>query len=181
MKKIIFILSVSLSLALFSQENASKIDLRLGMGSSLVGSGDMLTTAFENELNYRINSRFAISPSIGIANSNYGVDDIAHYIQGNLNMFYSPFRNDKSMDFRIGLGASFLEYSSSYEYERYTLLNGKEYSRYDFPVEKSFGVNVILENTVKLSPRFLLGLKAFTQIYYGNINSGLMVKVGYTL
>jgi hypothetical protein len=47
MKKIIFILSVSLSLALFSQENASKIDLRLGMGSSLVGSGDMLTTAFE--------------------------------------------------------------------------------------------------------------------------------------
>jgi hypothetical protein len=181
MKKIIFILTVSLSLALFSQENASKIDLRLGMGSSLVGSGDMITTAYENELNYRINSHFAISPSVGFAKSNYGVDDIAHYIQGNLNMFYSPFRNTKSMDFRIGLGASFLEYSSSYEYERYTLLNGREYSRYAFPVEKSFGVNVILENTVKLTPRLLLGLKAFTQIYFGNINSGLMVKVGYTL
>jgi hypothetical protein len=181
MKKIIFILSVTLSLSLFSQENASKIDLRLGMGSSLVGSGDMITTAYENELNYRVNSHFTISPSIGFAKSNYGVNDIANFTQTNMNLFYSPFRNTKSMDFRIGLGASFLEYNYSFEYEGITLSNGKEYSRYDFPVEKSFGVNVILENTVKLSPRLLLGLKAFTQIYFGNINSGLMVKVGYTL
>lgn len=181
MKKIIFILSVMLSLTLFSQETASKFDIRMGLGSSLIGSGDMITTAYENELNYRVNSHFTISPSIGFAKSNYGVNEIANYTQSNLNLFYSPFRNTKSMDFRIGLGASFIEYSSSFEYERITLGNGKEYSRYEFPVEKSFGVNVILENTVKLSPRLLLGLKAFTQMYFGNINSGLMVKLGYTL
>ncbi len=181
MKKLIFILSVTFSLTLFSQETASKFDIRMGLGSSLVGSGDMITTAFENELNYRINSHFAISPSIGFAKSNYGVNEIANYLQGNLNFFYSPFRNNKSMDFRMGLGASFIDYNRSFEYERITLNNGKEYSRYDFSPEKDFGVNLILENTVKLSPRFSLGLKAFTQFYISNINSGLMVKLGYTL
>jgi len=181
MRKLIFILTVSLSLALFAQEPTSKFDIRMGLGSSLIGSGDMITTAFENELNYRVNSHFTISPSIGFAKSNYGVNEIANYTQSNMNLFYSPFRNTKSMDFRVGLGASFIEYNYSFEYEGITLSNGREYSRYEFPVEKSFGVNVIVENTVKLSPRMLLGLKAFTQMYFGNINSGLMVKVGYTL
>lgn len=46
MRKIIFILSVSLSLTLFSQESTSKFDIRMGLGSSLVGSGDMIPTTF---------------------------------------------------------------------------------------------------------------------------------------
>ena len=64
MRKLIFILSVTLSLTLFSQENSSKFDFRIGAGSSFMGSGDMTTTAFENELNYRVNNYFTISPSI---------------------------------------------------------------------------------------------------------------------
>jgi hypothetical protein len=181
MKKIIFILLVSLSLTVFSQESTSKFDFRLGVGSTFLGSGDMLTIAYENELNYHINNYLTASPSIGFAKSNYGVNEIANYMQGNVNLFYSPFKNNKTNDFRIGLGASFLNYSYSFEFERQTLSNGKDYSRYLFPTENDFGLNVALENTFKLSPRLLLGVKAFTQIYTQNINSGLMVKVGYSL
>ena len=181
MKKIILVLLVSLSLSVFSQESVSKFDLRLGIGSTFLGTGDMFTTAFENELNYHINNYFTVSPSIGFAKSNYGVYEFANYTQGNVNIFYSPFKNNKTNDFRIGLGATYMNYSYSFEFERQTFLNGKDYSRYLFPTENDFGLNVTLENTFKLSPRLLLGIKAFTQIYTKNINSGVMVKVGYSL
>ena len=181
MKKIIFILSLSLTFNVFSQESVSKFDFRLGYGTTFLGTGDMHTLAFENELNYHINSYFTVSPSIGFATSNYGVHEIANYMQGNVNLFYSPFKNNNTNDFRIGLGTSYLNYSYSFEFERQTLTNGKDYSRYFFPTENDFGMNVTLENTFKLSQRLLLGIKAFTQIYTHNINSGVMVKVGYSL
>lgn len=179
MKKNIFILLVSLSLTVFSQE--SKFDFRLGVGSTFLGTGDMLTIAYENELNYNINNYLTVSPSIGFAKSNYGVNNMANYMQGNLNLFFSPFKNNKTNDFRIGLGASLLNYSYSFEFERQTFSNGKDYSRYLFPTENDFGLNVTLENTLKLSPRLLMGIKGFIQMYTQNINSGIMLKVGYKL
>ena len=181
MRKLIFILSVTISLTLFSQETASKFDIRMGTGTSFGGSGDMLFKTFENEINYRINNYFAMSPSFGFAKSDYGVYQAASYLHGDMNFFISPFKNNKFNDFRIGLGASFLEYSYSYEYSRMTLSNGYDYSQYHFITEKDFGLNLILENSVRITPRLIVGLKAFTQVYLMNINSGLMVKVGYTL
>lgn len=181
MKKIILILLVSLSISVFSQETVSKYDLRLGIGSTFLGTGDMYTTAFENELNYRVNNYFTVSPSIGFAKSIYGIYEIANYTQANVNIFYSPFKNNKTNDFRIGLGATFMNYSYSFEFERQTLLNGIDYSRYLFPNENDFGLNVTLENSFNLSQRLILGIKAFTQIYTGNINSGALIKIGYRL
>jgi len=181
MKQLIFILSALLSLSLFSQEKLSKFDIRIGTGSSFGGSGDFIFKTFENELNYRINNYFTMSPSFGFAKSDYGVYNLGSYLHGDMNFFVSPFKNNKFNDFRIGLGASFLEYSYSYEYSRTTLSNGEEYSRYWFVTEKDFGLNLIFENTVRITPRLLVGLKAFTQMYMNNINSGVLVKVGYTL
>lgn len=127
MKKIILFLLVSLSFSVYSQETVSKLDLRLGVGFSFLGTGDMVTKTFENELNYYINNNFTKSPSICFAKSIYGVYEMTSYTQGNVNFFYSPFKNNKANDFRIGIGGAYLNYSYSFEFERQILPNCIEY------------------------------------------------------
>lgn len=49
-KAFIFILSIFLGLQAIGQEKTAKLDLRLGTGISLLGSGDMRALNYENEL-----------------------------------------------------------------------------------------------------------------------------------
>ncbi len=60
------------SIQLFAQEESTPFDIRFGAGTSLLGSGDMLTTMLENELNYRISPYFTTGLSVGYGRSNLG-------------------------------------------------------------------------------------------------------------
>ena len=52
-KTLLFIATALISLTAQGQQKTEKLDLRLGSGISLLGSGDMVTFVYENELNYK--------------------------------------------------------------------------------------------------------------------------------
>jgi len=107
MKNILFVLILFIaSIEGFSQVKLEKLDVRFGAGTSLLGSGDFLTAMFENEVNYKLNYLFTISPNISYGKSDFGVALSASFIQFNLNFFISPFKNNKKNDFRVGGGIS---------------------------------------------------------------------------
>jgi hypothetical protein len=168
-----------INLQLIGQEYNHNTDLRVGVGISLLGSGDMITFNYENELNFKLNPYLTNSVSVNLGRSNYGVKETASFVQGNLNLFASPFKNTRRFNFRIGGGLTYYTitdaYESGYDYEQGVLVD----IDYEFDKRKSLGYNIIIENSYFITKRLLAGLKLFTQPYRnGDINSGVMVKIG---
>ena len=94
--KVLFILfSLLLSVQLLAQEPNRNFDIRFGAGLSLLGTGDMRGTMFENEINYKVNQYIATALSVGYGKSNDGVYETASFIQGNINAYISPFKNSR--------------------------------------------------------------------------------------
>lgn len=157
------------TLQVLGQKNIDKFDLRLGIGISLLGSGDMLTFNYENELNYQLNQYFTGALSVNLGRSNLGVGNSASFTQGNLNIFISPFKNSKQIDFRIGTGITYYHVSDI------------DFN-YDFDKRNAIGFNIVIENTYLFANKWLAGLKLFTQPYAnGDINTGVMLKLGLKL
>lgn len=179
---ILSILCFSTWIQIVAQDETNKLDFRLGTGVSLLGSGDMITFNYENELNLKLNQFFTSSLSINLGKSNQGVSELATFIQGNVNIFISPFKNFKRNDFRVGTGLTFYNISDAYvsflQYENDVLVDRD----YVLDHRQSLGWNLIIENTYLLSEKFLVGLKLFTQPYNnGDINTGVMLKIGIRL
>jgi hypothetical protein len=167
------------SLPVIGQEKTDNLDFRIGAGISLLGSGDMMTFNYENEINYKFNQYFTSSVSLNLGRSNSGVSETASFVQENINVFLSPFKNIKRSDFRVGTGLTYYNISDAYEssqiWENGVLVD----TDYEFDKRTSFGYNIILENSFMLTNKLLLGLKLFTQSYFnGDINSGMTVKIG---
>jgi hypothetical protein len=162
-----------------AQDKPKKFDIRFGIGISLLGTGDMTTINFENEINYKFSQYFSTSFSLNFGRSNSGVFETSSYIQGNLNIFVSPFRNNKKNDFRVGSGFSIMNISDSYYFEPDCNVGTEQLSPYHFNRRNSYGFNIIIEDTYSINDRFLIGLKLFTQPYTnGDINSGILLKLG---
>jgi hypothetical protein len=181
-KIIICLLAILFSVQAFGQEKVRKLDFRLGAGVSLLGTGDMVTLNFENELNFKLNKYFSTSVSLNLGRSNRGVFETASFTQGNLNVFLSPFKNTGRFDFRLGPGFTYYNisdaYISSQVWKNGVLID----TNYKFDNRNSYGYNLIIEGTFLITERFLLGVKLFTQPYHnGDINSGALVKVGVLL
>lgn len=178
----IFVLLLSSLNAFAQSDGVQKFDFRLGVGTSLLGSGDMVTVMFENQLNYKVSRYFATSASAVYGKSDNGVFETASFVQGNVNVYVSPLRNNRKNDFRVGTGLSYYTISDAYlesaEYTAGKLVDAD----YSFDKRSSFGVNVVLENTYSISKKFLVGLKLFNQQYKnGDINSGGLIKAGVKL
>ncbi len=178
-KTFLLITLIVFSLPVIGQEKVDKLDLRFGAGISLLGTGDMVTFNYENEINYKLNKYLTSSLSINLGRSNYGVFETASFTQGNLNLYLSPFKNNKRFDFRIGTGLTYYGISDAYEqYVEY--INGQLVDvDYTFEKRNSFGYNIVIENSYLLTDRFLIGIKLFSQPYFnGDINSGILLKLG---
>ena len=178
-KTLILIVFTLLQLQVKAQKTTSQLDLRVGTGISLLGAGDMLTFNYENEINLKLNQYLTGSLSINLGRSNYGVSQTASFLQGNVNIFISPFKNSNRFDFRIGTGLTYYNVSDAYEsylrYENGVLVDVD----YEFDNRNSLGFNVIIENSYLLTDRFFIGLKLFTQPYSnGDINTGALLKLG---
>lgn len=139
--KVSFLLAFLLfSIRLFAQEENKNLDIRFGVGSSILGSGDMVTITFENELNYKINQYFTTALSVSYGRSNTGVYETASYIQGNLNVYVSPLKNTKRNDFRIGTGLSLYNVSDTKLLSaRYDARGDLIEAYYDFDVRNAYG------------------------------------------
>lgn len=160
------------SFQLSAQLSEKKFDIRFGAGSTLLGSGDMITFTYENELNYRMNPYLTSALSFAFGKSDYGVWETASYMQGNLSIFLSPFKNNRYNDFRLGLGISVNNVTDAYVQSEYWE-NGVVVD-VDHLIEKrvAFGYNIIIEDSYRFSEKFLIGFKLYTQPYTnGDINS----------
>jgi len=173
---VLFLITIPLS----AQEEKKMFDVRFGIGTSLLGSGDMRTLTIENELNYKISRYFGGSLSMDFGRSNAGVYETASFIQGNLNLFVSPFKNSGLNDFRIGAGLSIMNVSDAY-LQSADYVNGQLVDAdYQFDLRNSLGYSIIIEDTYSITDKFLVGLKVFTQPYSnGDINSGILLKFGF--
>lgn len=186
MKKLLIIVATLFSFTAFAQNKPDRCDIRLGVGSSLLGSGDVQTTMLDIEFNYKLNNYFTVAPSIALGNSNASDRSGANFKQGNLNLFFSPLRNNRINDFRIGAGLTAYTINDYYlRGETNYYPNGNPTERpisvkeYNFNFRNAVGGNIIIENTVTIARKYLLGAKVFTQPYLnGDINSGVMVKFG---
>ncbi len=179
MKKSILILFIISTIHLFAQEDNSKFDIRFGAGVSLLGSGDMGALNFENELNYTFSSYFVSSVSVAYGRSNSGVYVSSSFIQGNLNVFVSPFKNTQKNDFRIGTGFSMMNIRETYNIPLLCGLGLDNTSPVLYDIRNSIGFNIIIENTYSLSEKLLVGIKLFSQVYTNDdINSGVLLKFG---
>lgn len=182
MKKYTVIILFVLATQLHAQDNHKAFDMKFGVGISLLGTGDMTTLNFENEINYKISPYFSTSFTLNYGKSNSGVYDASSYIQGNLNIFISPFTNTQKNDFRIGTGFSMMNISDSYYFIQECGIGIEQASPYHFDKRTSSGINIIIEDTYSISERYLVGLKLFTQPYFnGDLNSGILLKFGLKL
>ncbi len=181
-KTILLISAILFSLGAKGQEKEGKLDLRVGSGVSQLGTGDMITFVYENELNYKINNYLTSSISINLGRSNYGVFETTSFTQGNLNIYLSPFKNNKRTDFRIGTGLTRYSVSDAYVSSR-LFQNGKLiYTEYKLETRNSYGVNFVIERSSYITDKLLAGVKLYTQPYInGDINTGVIINLGYKL
>lgn len=183
MKNIIIIfIFLFISISLNAQKSNSGFDYRFGIGNSFLGTGDMLGVMYENEINYSINNYLSSGISLGYGKSDYGASETASFLQYNLNVFFSPFKNNKRNDFRVGMGLSYLKISDAYMSSASWTNNQLIDTDYVFDLRISYGCNFIIENSYSITDKFLLGLKLYTQPYFnGDINSGILLKLGVRL
>lgn len=183
MKRIILLLlSALVFTGAFSQEKPVPVDFRWGVGSSLLGTGDMVTMMFQNEINYRLNPYLAAGFELDYGRSNLGVHEMVSFVGSQLNLFASPFKNTRRLDFRVGVGLSHYRVADAREtrseYENGVLID----IDYEFVKRKSFGGSIMIENTLLVTDHLMLGFRLFTTPYKnGDINSGLLLKLGYRL
>ena len=172
MKKIFVLIFICCTLTAFSQTKS----LQFGLGSSFLGSGDIFTGVFEAELGYKLNpylsTAFGINSAFGYRNSE--LREYTTYQQGNTNIYFSPFRNDRKVDFKLGTG-----FSANYVLDRRINYLSSFFPTYLNESRFSVGANMIIETTFALKNNFLLSLKGFIQPYANSdINSGILIKVG---
>ena len=166
----------------FGQKKTRNFDFRVGSGVSLLGFGDIIASNYENELNYFMNNYLSSSVSILFGKSDLGIPIYSSFSQANVNLYIHPFRNNRIVDFRIGTGLSYINISYSYISDEYVTNEGLFVTNYVYDHRKSFGTNIILENTYRLGNHILMGLKLFSQTYFNKkeSNSGALIKLGYT-
>ena len=186
MKKLFTITLLLVSVTLFSQTKQnnifSKFDFRTGTGISFLGSGDYMCFNLENELNYKINNYFSTSVSLDMGKNFTGSYSSAMFIEGSLNLFISPFKNNGLNDFRVGSGISVFNISDTYLSSSYYFL-GQYYNDYEFRNETTFGGALfIIEDSFRLNNKFSLGIKAFMKAFFnGDMHHGAVLKFGINL
>lgn len=181
-KTILLISAILFSILAKGQEKEGKLDFRVGCGVSLLGTGDMVAVVYENELNYKINNYLTSSMSINLGRSNYGIFETTSFTQGNLNIYLSPFTNNKRTDFRFGTGLTRYSVSDAY-ISSWLSQNGKLiYTEYQIETRNSYGVNFVIERSSYITDKLLAGVKLYTQPYInGDINTGVIINLGYKL
>ncbi len=184
MKKLLVLLMCLASLpSIIAQDKGlSSVSLTFGAGSSLHGSGDMITLALENGLQYRLNESFSAAVDLHYGKSDFGVYVSSSFVQGNLNVLWSPFSQLKKHDVKLGFGFSYMNVSDFYEASDEWIDGYIDRNNYAFDKRNSFGYNIILRYDYLLTEKYLLGLKLFTQNYFnGDISTGGLLRFGIRL
>ena len=188
-KRITFIFTVIVimsSLNILAQEYSNKFDFKTGTGLAFIGYGDGIIYSFENELNYKINNYFSTAVSIGLGRGGNIVEEAfesgsqGDYFLGSISVFFSPFKNNKRHNFKLGGGYSFFNFTQVYVGGLYHQTREKTYDY--FGVSDNL-FNIILEYEYRINSRFMIGGKLFTAATYsgGADVTGGLIKFGIAL
>ncbi len=157
-------------------------NIQFGTGTLFWGSGDITLYKFETEFTKKWNTY--ISNSISLVTNYDGKPrdgyEAATVLQGNLNLFVSPFGNDGENNFKIGLGISRMHFSET----RFSSLQyiGNVFTvTYSMINRSSFGAILLLEDEYRLNEKIFIGLGVATQIYHQDIGHSLKMKLGIVL
>ncbi len=162
--------------------NASTIDVKLGVGASFLGSGDVFVGKLEGEVTKKWN-RF-LSNSVAL-NFGYGDDKwysdyawlrtFTAHLDGNV--FLSPFGNHHRYNLKLGTGLSLLYVADTYPTGDLGFYLGRRHDQ-----RASLGYSMIVEQEIAVGKRGLFGLKTMVQPYLnGDIATSVMLKVGRKL
>ena len=175
------VITIVSSLNISAQEYSNKFDFKTGTGMVFLGTGDGIIYSFENELNYKINNYFSTAISIGLGRGGsierveMGTQD--DYFLGCINAFFSPFKNNKRHNLKLGSGVSYFNQAHIHVVR----LSTRDLA-YDGWSEILY--NIILEYEYRINSRFMIGGKLFTTGSFsgggGDITGGL-VKFGIAL
>jgi len=182
-KTVLTIFTLIASISLTAQVNTHKLDYTLGSGFGFMGSGDVMATCFENELNYKLNRYLSTSISLGIGRTLKDVKSHNDYMLGSLNLFISPFKNNRLNNFKIGGGYTLINETASYSTYDIDYSEGTYNPDFNYLTRMVNGFSLILEDEYMINSRFLVGGKLFVTggIEEGGIVSGGMIKLGILL
>lgn len=183
-RKILFfsILALLCTKVLAQKTSVKKFDYRIGFGRSITGTEDIWHTTFTNQLNYKITEYWASAVSIDFGISEEHIRVRRNFLQGNVDMYFSPFKNSGKNDFRIGSGISGVRMANVIKENWTTFEDTANTTNYRFGQIYTSGLNFILKNTYKIRPKNLIALKVYTQSYFNDdINSGIQLKFGFVL
>jgi len=164
-----------------SQEFSHQINYKVGMGFSLLGTGDMWVYSLDNELTVSLNKYFsgAIAYNVGqksIKASSTSAERFSNYHLAGVGINVAPFSNERRNVFSIGTGISYFNQNSVY---KSTQLD--DYPIYDYNSSKAFSMQIGLANEYKINDNISFGGKVFSNATIRNgVNiSGLVFRVGY--
>ena len=172
-----------------SIEMVSKIDfndtifhkntfLSFGIGFTNLHKKKLNAINFENDISYIFSQYFSSEISVLYGKEYTG---IYTFIQGNMNVFVNPFKNNK-IQIKGGGGLSFVHYTEFLLGFWYDYLANPNSERYKLYNDSSFGINYILESSYLIKDKFSIGIRLFLQQYQtGFRNSGVFIKTGVKL
>lgn len=175
------IVTCALSLMVSSLAAQSRDDIKLGIGASFLGTGDMLIGKLEGEATRKWNRIISNSVALGIGygdqkfyyNPTYNYKSLHQqtfttHLDGNV--FVSPFGNDRLYNLKLGTGVSLMYVSDAFPRRNEAIQRENR---------ASVGINMIMEHEFMLSKKSLIGLKMMIQPYLnGDIASTMLLKFG---
>ena len=187
MKNLILIMLVLWGNFAFAQEKKqSTIDFKLGIGYAQFGTGDYGMTRFEAEITKKWNKWLSTSAAIntGIGYNNPPFFYQVNALHGDLNVFISPFGNQRRNNFKLGTGFTAVYANVTAQTGKRNVYNEEtrtitEVEYFNTETRRTTGFSMILENELSVTERFLLGAKVLVQPYSnGDILAGFTFNIG---
>ena len=155
-------------------------NVKLGLGGSFLGTGDITVGKVEGEVTHNWNRFFSGSTVLGVgyaSGNSYSSFTTRQTLLTQLdeNIFFSPFGNDNVYNFKIGTGVSLVYIREHHETEFTSEPNSTEH-------RVSLGGAMIIEQEILIQQQLIVGLKAMIQPYLnGDIVNSLLLKIGVPL
>jgi len=183
---ILFLIFLSTSYISFSQEKASTLDFKVGVGLGHWINSNLNMFRFENEFTKKWNRSLSSSLSINFASGGNTYLQTLTLLNGNINCFLSPFGNQKKNNFKIGTGISFIHIRETVVtyFDNFPPYYDNPRQLYEVNKRQLASYNLVIDDEIVLGDKYLIGVRLMMQPYRvqtGDTFWGLLFKCGIKL
>lgn len=156
-------------------------DIKLGVGNGFFDPRDNSLLKIETEFSHKWNRYVTNSLSLNYGTMYRGISESLSIFHVDMNIFYSPFKNNKRHNFKIGTGVSYLYADETY-FVGSRFENGVLVEEYDFSKRGMLGTPIILEHEIAVGQKHILGFKIAHYSYTrASQLTGVSIKLGIRL